>query len=221
MLKVIGIIMFIVGTYLFIMRFIPGKEMSDFATYGGFILGIIGLFFTLYTTFQNRKHQYLLNSPEIDFTLNERAEHWASRYFDSVKIFNKTESPAENILIRYRQLDLLPYSKWVLCFSLSAHEKIELFWLRYPDAIQAAYHDRNKKRYFLSTKHDSLCNTISITQKEYVKIVEEGKANRNFNDSRLRVNFENFLNRKMAQFNNDFGRVEKDFTEFYDSNLKK
>lgn|GEM_PF-6411118 len=213
--------MLIVGTYLFVMQFIPGKEMSDFATYGGFILGITGLFLTLQTMFQTRKQQNLLESPEIDFTLNEQAEHWANKYFNSVKIFNKTDVPAQNILIRYRQLDTLPYSKWVSCFSLSAHEKIELFWLRYPDAIQAAYHDKSKKRHFMSTKHDSLCDTISITKKEYDAIVEEGKVNRNFNDSHLCVNFENFLNSKMIQYNNDFRRVEQAFTEFYDSNMKK
>jgi hypothetical protein len=220
--KTIGILIFFigVGAYFLLKNYFATGEISNFSGYVSLLIAIVALLGGFYTDAKNKKKENLLFSPEITWTLSEPAFEMADRFLDSVKVVNTSTSPALNIVMRYRLDRNENYTSWITCFTLQGHQINEIFWLRYPDTIQAVYHDRSGEKYFRSTMQDSATIKEEIPSDEYRDIAAEGMANRNHNNSILRVSFINFLNSKLILYNNDMDRALQDFNEFYIINLR-
>lgn len=219
--RILGIIVIIVGfgAYFILTHYFASSKISDFSGYLSLIIAIVALVFGFYIDAKNKEKEELLYSPEITWTLCEPAYEMADRFLDSVKVVNISNAPAQNIVMRYKLDRNEYYTSWITCFTLPQQQKNEIFWLRYPNTIQAVYHDRSGKRFYRSTMQDSATITETITEDEYRNIAAEGMAYRNHNNSILRVSFMNFLNLKLILYNNDIDRALQDFREFYNINL--
>lgn len=217
--KTIGLIILISGSFYFFFNFFSGSDIANFSTYGGLIVALVGFLAMMLGNSKNVEAHNLAVSPQVTFTTHEQAVEMTRWFANSVKVVNIAPAPALGIVIRYKQDRLQPYTKWVTCFTLKGEETVELFWVRFPDTIQAAYHDRSEKRFFLTTYEDNQPKQQSISKQEYNKYAAAGIENRNNNNVHLRNNFIQFIEQQLQNNNNNIHVALESFNDFYNRYL--
>lgn len=217
--KTISIFLIAIGLLLLLLRFFTTSDIGNASTYIGAVFTAFGFLVMMQSNKKSEEIQNLAVTPELTFTLYDPSIEMPDRFSNSVKVVNFTDAPALNLIIRFKKHKDDDYSRWVTCFTLPAQSREELFWLKFPDVIQVAYHDRQKKNFFVTTFHDSQPIPKRITKKEYDGYAAEGIANRNGNHGRLRSAFNDFIRLKLVQYNDNIHKAVADYNEFYDREL--
>lgn len=210
-------VILLLGGFFILKNVLGQNTLNEFSTYGGAVAAIVGVILIFRADNIAARFNELQAKPEIAFSLSNPPTPGtlhANKFRDSVKVMNLTSAPVKNIVVRFKLGRNNAYSKWVSCFSLRANEEQELSWLRYPDTIQAAYHDLEEKKYYQFTYQDSHGITESITEQQYKIFLQEAIANRDVNNIHLRDKFDQFITTQLPLNGGNMDNVMKGYRRF-------